>query len=473
MRRLLLPLLFVSLLAAPAAASASSSLETGLADDRVLFGDPAAAADAVSQWAADGVDVVRIHARWSAIAPDATGTVPPREFHPSDPADPRYDWAALDHAVGLVRGAGMRVMLAVTGPGPVWSSSDPSRHDGRFKPSPAHFAAFASAVATRYRGQVARYLIWNEPNQPLWLTPQRYAGAPFSPHLYRDLVNASVPAIHAADPGSEVVMGTLAPSGSDAHSANAPVRPLAFLRAMACVDSRYRAVRSGRCAHFVAPGADGFALHPHGIKASPDTHARSRDDAPLAALGRFEGVLDRLTDAHRLRDTAAGTKRFRLFLTEFGYQTNPPDRYLGVSTTLQAQWLARGAQRAWDDPRVRNLTWYVWRDEPLGPSNASGWQSGLLFGDGRVKPALQAFRLPFEASTSRVWGVVRPGAGHTVAIEARTSSGAYRFVRSLSTDARGGFAAAVRAPSWARYVRARVADEAAGADVVSRGVRVR
>src|SRR3954468_24348108 len=472
MRRLLLFSLLACSLAAPAAASASSSLETGLADDRVLFGDPAAAAGAVSQWAADGVDVVRIHARWSAIAPDATATVPPREFHPSDASDPRYDWAALDRAVGLVRGAGMRVMLAVTGPGPVWSSGDPSRHDGRYKPSPAHFRAFAAAVATRYAAQVDRYLIWNEPNQPLWLTPQRSNGAPFSPHLYRDLVNAAVPAIHAAAPRSEVVIGPLAPSGSDGRTANAPVRPLAFLRAFACVDSSYRALRSGRCAGFVAPSGDGFALHPHGIRASPDSHARSRDDAPLADLGRFEGVLDRLTRAHRLRVTA-GTTYFRLFLTEFGYQTNPPDRYLGVSPDTQAAWLVRGAQRAYGDPRVRNLTWYVWRDEPLGASHSSGWQSGLLSADGRVKPAMQAFTLPFAATTSRVWGVVRPGAGHRVAIEGRTASGAYREVRTLQSDARGGFSASLKAPSWARYLRAQVLDNTAGASLASRGVRVR
>src|SRR3954469_7847142 len=259
MRRLL-PLLVLCALAAPSAASASTPLETGVADDRVLFGDPDAAARTVGDWAAAGVDVVRVHAHWSAIAADTNAVVPPRECHPADPGDPRYSWAALDHAIGLVRGAGMRVMLAVTGPGPVWSSSDPSRHDGRYKPSAAHFGAFATAVATRYRGEIARYLIWNEPNQALWLTPQRYDGAPFSPHLYRDLVNAAVPAIHAADPGSEVVMGTLAPSGSDAHSSNAPVRPLAFLRAFGCVSSSYRAVHTGRCAHFVAPGADGFAL---------------------------------------------------------------------------------------------------------------------------------------------------------------------------------------------------------------------
>ena len=450
--RIILPILCLVALAAPSAASASASLETGIADDRTLNADPTVA----GEWAAAGVDVVRIHARWSAIEPER-GT---------------FDWAALDRAVGAVRENGMRVTLAVTGPGAPWTSADPSRHDGRYKPVPASYGAFASAVAARYAPAVDRYLIWNEPNQPLWLTPQRYNGAPFAPHLYRDLVNAATPAIHAADPGSEVVMGTLAPSGSDARSANAPVRPLAFLRAFACVDSRYRAVRTGRCAGFKAPGADGFAIHPHGIRASPDTHARSRDDAPLADLGRFESVLDRLTRARRLRVTTS-TKYFRLFLTEFGYQTNPPDRYLGVSTTQQAAWLARGAQRAYADPRVRNMTWYVWRDEPLGPSNASGWQSGMFFADRRPKPALAAFELPFAASTSRVWGVVRPGAGHSVDIEARTASGAYRRIRTLSTDARGGFSATVKAPSWARYVRARVADEAASGNLVSRGVHVR
>jgi len=131
------------------------------------------------------------------------------------------------------------------------------------------------------------------------------------------------------------------------------------------------------------------------------------------------------------------------------------------------------AQRAYADPRVRNMTWYVWRDEPLGPSNASGWQSGMFFADGRPKPALAAFELPFAASTSRVWGVVRPGAGHSVDIEARTASGAYRRIRTVSTDARGGFSASVKAPSWARYVRAHVADEAASGNLVSRGVHVR
>src|SRR5690242_21305069 len=128
MRRFLLAASFFLAIASPAAAS--SSLETGMADDRALNADPSVA----QAWAAAGVDMVRIHARWRAIAPDPGAKVPPAGFHFSDPDSPGYDWAALDQAVAAVRSAGMKVTLAVTGPGPVWASADPSRGDGRYKP---------------------------------------------------------------------------------------------------------------------------------------------------------------------------------------------------------------------------------------------------------------------------------------------------------------------------------------------------
>ncbi len=50
------------------------------------------------------------------------------------------------------------------------------------------------------------------------------------------------------------------------------------------------------------------------------------DDANLASLGRLEAVLDRLRNAGRLRINGS------LWLDEYGYQTNPPDPFLGVLT---------------------------------------------------------------------------------------------------------------------------------------------
>ena len=41
-----------------------------------------------------------------------------------------------------------------------------------------------------------------------------------------------------------------------------------------------------------------------------------------------------------------------LWLTEYGYQTNPPDRLLGVSYALQAKYLGEAALRVWKQPGV-------------------------------------------------------------------------------------------------------------------------
>ena len=73
----------------------------------------------------------------------------------------------------------------------------------------------------------------------------------------------------------------------------------------------------------------------------------------------------------------ATTRRFNLYIDEFGYQTNPPDKAAGISLTQQDQWLQRGAYQAWRNPRVKLFSQYLWRDEPRSlNSTFGGWQSG-------------------------------------------------------------------------------------------------
>ena len=99
-----------------------------------------------------------------------------------------------------------------------------------------------------------------------------------------------------------------------------------------------------------------------------------------------------------------------IWLTEYGYQTNPPDTFLGVPPKRQATLLSLAAMRAWRLPRVAMLIQYLYRDEP----QLSRFQTGLLFVDDRPKPSLQAFRLPF-AQMGRtgfrvaLWGQIRGG----------------------------------------------------------------
>jgi hypothetical protein len=223
------------------------------------------------------------------------------------------------------------------------------------------------------------------------------------------------------------------------------MRPLAFLRALGCVDRRARRDRTGLCRGFRPAAAEGIAYHPHGVRRAPDVPSRHPDDAGLADLPRLEGLLDAIQRTGGLRNTLGRTRRFDLFFTEYGYQTRPPDRRVGVRPADQARWLQQAAYLAWRAPRVRNLTQYVWRDERVG-RNGAGWQSGLLFRDERPKPALRGFPQPFWADqtiarrAARLWGQVRPGGAHDVGVQRRTpSSGRWTTIRRLRTDGRGVF----------------------------------
>ena len=465
--RALAAAVFALALAGPvASAAAAPGTEVGIEDERLLLSEPAAAPQAVADWAAAGVDVVRIHARWGAISPATDSSRRPAGFDVGDPDDPRYDWETLDDAVDLVHAAGMRVMLTVTGPGPLWSSRKPSLHEPGYKPDPALFARFARAVATRYGDRVDRYLLWNEPNQPGWLLPQyscvrKRVCSPVAPHLYRSLVRAARPAIKAADPGAQVLLGELAPLGRPGVSIRTPIAPLPFLRAMACVNALYKPLHGGACANFKPASADAFGYHPHGIHNGPERPNPNRDQAQIGDLPRLFAALDRLTRSGRI---GAPGKRFDVYLTEFGYQTSPPDHLVGITLAQQARYLQQASYVAWRQPRVRNVTQYEWRDEPVafrgrGKPSYAGWQSGLRYVDDRPKPAMKTFRLPFVIDLTagrrraRLWGQVRAGEGRrdVTLLRRRPGSSSFVAIADLETDTHGYFSRELTVERSASY----------------------
>src|SRR4051794_27366715 len=403
--RIALALLLAAVLAAAGAASAhAAGPEIGVSDDRILLVGGANPDQAVAEWRADGVDVARIFALWSRIAPRRHSVRPPAGFDAANPFSKGYTWGRLDEAVRRVRAAGLKVMLTVSGPGPLWSSESPGRRNAHYRPNPARYAQFATAVARRYGADVDRYILWNEPNLSTWLQPQAKCShgrcTPVAPHLYRALVRAAYPAVKAADPGAQVLMGAMSSRGQNLRSTNATMRPMAFLRALGCVSAGFGRLRSGACRHFAPARADGFAFHPHGTLTSPDRPYSNPDDVNLASLPRLEATLDRLQRGGRLRAT---TRRFGLYLDEYGYQTRPPDRTAGVSLSQQDRWLQRAAYRTWRDKRVRLLTQYQWYDEPMRRTGSfyGGFQSGLRFVSGKAKPALAHFATPIALDAVR------------------------------------------------------------------------
>ena len=449
----------IALLAAAAPAAAAPHM-VGIEDERLLLHSPDKAAKAVTAWAAAGIDVVRIHARWGDIAPG--GRRRPGGFSGAVHTDRRYGWRELDEGISLVRAAGMKVMLTVTGPGPLWTSRAPRLRNPRHRPNAQAFADFARAVATRYRDSVDTYLVWNEPNIPGWLDPQieckrgREVCERVAPHLYRALLQAAYPAIKAADPGAEIVMGELAPIGRESRSpSHTVIPPLTFLRTMACLDERYRPMpRRGFCRRFRTVRADALGHHPHGVEAAPDEPSQDRRWAKIADIPRLIATLDRITETGRFE--APGSEGFDVHLTEFGYQTSPPDHAIGVTLAEQQRFLQQAAYIAWSTPRVRSLVHYQWEDEPVrfrapGQLAYAGWQSGLHFVNGRPKPVMDSFLAPFIVDGDRFWGQVRPGGAHRVTILRRGLDGQFSPVGEAVTDDRGFFTQTLEADPLAEY----------------------
>lgn len=408
MRRLPLALVVsaLALAPAPAPAEASPSIRYGIQDDGWLLHGPGGLADRLDRLDRLGVQLVRFTLRWDQIAAK-------RPASGRNEADPAYAWGAADDVIKGLRARGIRPVITLYGT-PRWANG--GRAPNWAPTSPSAFAAFAYATAKRYGRSVDHWLIWNEPNKAGFFRPT-------TPRSYVRLLNAAYPAIKAGDPDAALVGGGVtAPRGGAGG-----VSPVRWIRGM----RRYRA------------RLDAYAHHPYPL---------SRTQTPTSGGCGYCQTITMATLPRLLREVARAWGGKRIWLTEYGYQTNPPDRLLGVSYARQAEYLGSAARRAQAAPRVDMLIHFLYRDD----SSAAGWQSGLITRGGRAKPAYLAWQLPLaqvSRSGSRlvVWGQVRPGSGRRpFRVQVSTGRGWRWAGAARRTDARGFFRVTVSARRGAR-----------------------
>jgi hypothetical protein len=440
----------LALTAAPA--GAARNLEVSLMDDQLLLGASQRSVDRnMAIIARLGVDRLRVSAFWNTIAPNAGSKTKPAGFDGSKPFDPSYNWTALDRVVSSAVRNNLKLMISITTPAPLWATGRQRGRNNLWRPSAGEFGAFAEAVATRYAPFVDHYGISNEPNQGGWLQPQSDSSGLVAPHLYRAMALAAYPRIKRGDPTSTALLANLAPSGSSrGRGRRTPIRPLAFLRAMACVNSSYRPTRRGPCASFRPIPLDAVGHHPYSFFMPPSRPQRVRDDIGIGDGRRLLRALDRLVARGALAPSSG--RRLDVYYAEFGYQTNPPDPFAGISLAQQNRWLQDAFYVAWRTPRIRGLNQFRLTDGALsgtGFARFREFQSGLLFNSRRRKPAYRTFAHPFVMSGSLLWGQVRRGGRHTVSIQFRPAvgssfGGAFRTIKRVRTDGRGYFRTRVR-----------------------------
>jgi len=393
--------------AGPGARSSTRAVEFGVADDAWLAHGPGTLESRLDELSELGVDVVRFTVRWNRVAAR-------RPANPRDPADRAYEWGDVDVVLRGLRRHGIEPVVTLFGT-PGWANG--GRASNWAPSSGKPFANFAYAAALRYPW-ITRWTIWNEPNRTTFLRPT-------SPATYVEtLLNPAYAQLHSVIDGVRVAGGVTAPRAG----AGGGMAPVAWIRGMASVGAKL----------------DAYAHHPYPGRPQSETPWGPKcvncQTITMADLERLE------------REVHGAFGRKPIWLTEYGYQTNPPDLFLGVSPEQQATYYANAAMRVFRAPSVEMLIFFMVRDD----RSPGGWQSGFFTADGAVKPAYGAFRLPV-LQTGRhgglvdLWGQVRPRAGKQpfrVKLEEdeRTSwIGGTRW-----TDENGFFSLSVAAPPGSR-----------------------
>ena len=299
---------------------------------------------------ATGATVARSDAFWEAAEPHA-------------PVDGRhvYDWSFDDRVATALAAHGLTWLPIIDYTAP-WAQSVAGQ-DHSPPRSPADYAAYAGAFAARYGGigafwrahpdltpaPVTAIEIWNEPDNPQFWTPR--ADAATYARLYLDARSA----IDAADPAIRVLVGGL-------------TNATAFLPAMVGADPQLRG------------HVDGVALHPYGN--------------PTVVLARVRGA--------RAALVSAGMGTVPLYVTEFGWTTQPPGainhapagrRPADIETVLQALGHLECGLAA--------TLLYTWVTPERNPADGQDWYGIANPADPSIAtPDTQAFAAGLRAAVS-------------------------------------------------------------------------
>jgi hypothetical protein len=350
--RLALVLFALAALAAPGALAAQR-MWVGFHDDPSFrwVPDRTTRIDAAAQ---QGASIMRLLVQWNLAAPQ-------RPTNASDPFDPTYRLDDVDEAVRNAQDADMEVMLTISGT-PSWANGGKTPN---VMPSQlSDLTTFAKAIASRYSGRyqgfpfVRFWSVWNEPNLQQFLTPQFSAtGKSVAPANYAKLYAAAYAGIKAGNALSQVAIGETSARGSDRPSGVRPTHsPGKFAQLVAKANPRLK--------------FDAWAHHPYPTNpSSTPSQLLKWPNVSLKSLPQFETSLN----------TWFKRKSTPIWITEYGYQTRPPDTF-GVPWATQAQYVSQAIALAKGYPFVSMFIWFVYQDDPGQP-----WESGLYTQSGVPK----------------------------------------------------------------------------------------
>jgi len=511
-------------LAVAGPAHASPTQESIIQDDPLLLDarSQAEVDDAFARLRSTGADRVRVSLFWFLVAPASADQQRPPGPYATEA------WAPYDRIVRAAARTRTPLLVTLTGPAPAWATPGARCEDapgrgcgeGVFRPGAREFGAFVRAAGERYPG-ITMWSIWNEPNYPSSLKPVWAANrprteeemVPASPRHYRGLIAAAWAGLLASGHGGDrILIGETAPrGGKNPRELGNAMAPAEFVRELYCVNARHKpwtgqAARARGCpdtpsarSSFASenPGlfrSQGWAHHPFSLARRrwhlPTWRHQLADNVAIGNLDHLVGTLDRCARAW------GGPARKSLWITEYGYQTTPPDPVAGVAPARQGPLYAWGEEIAYRNPRVASIAQFLLEDDApvegfsgADPRRWVSWQSGLITFEGSLKSFDRDYRRPLhvarDANTTRVFSALRstPAASGILgalvsrvpvqaAIQHAAVGGAWRTLRWVEVRNPRGYLDAELADVVPGRLRVVWLDPVAGSSAATRAQRV-
>lgn len=299
------------------AALSVAATALGFADSHIYFYEDAQIAATVQRWKSNNIRTVRIGIPWADV----------------EAVKGAYRWVRSDRVVAAAAAANISIICAITS-SPSWAMAPGAMSPNGRPASPEQYGLFAAKVAERYKGKIAAYEIWNEPNGATGYSP-----AP-DPVRYTDLLRAAYPRIKAVDRTAVVLGGVL---GSVLSWGSWMIDPVTFLTRMYGAGAK--------------PYFDALSYHPYNYHSKFST-GMLQPESPLDQLVRMRRAM---------LSNGDGVKK--IWVTEYGAPTNR------VGEATQAAFISDMVSTWRELPYAGPLMLYSTRD-----LNSSGHQDEDHFG---------------------------------------------------------------------------------------------
>ncbi len=251
-----------------------------------------------------------------------------------------FDWSRSDQVIYRANVKGLDVLARMDN-APDWAAP------GCFDPSQAamgpprnlkDWTDFVRAFATRYKGRVRAYQIWNEPN-----LSREWCKRPPSPEEYARFLQASYQAIKSVDPNALVISAGMTPT-TCCPDGGVALPDMTFLARL------YDAMGNNSDGYF-----DLLGVHAAGFKADPEADPGAVAEDPVLTNGDPSPTQAKriysfrhVEDVRRLMEERGDGDK-QIAILEFGWtsdQVNPAYSWFRVSEEEKADRIVRAFQFA-------------------------------------------------------------------------------------------------------------------------------